>query len=286
MLKDFENFLKFQKGLSENSIENYLKDVEQFLKWNKKDLQEVSKFDVYDYIAFLHKNYNYKISTYLRKISSLKLFFHFLNLSENPFINFESPKVSKKIPEVLSIIDILKLLNSVQEKTLIQKRDKVILELLYATGIRVSELINLTVNDYDKSYGVIKVLGKRQKERLVPLHLEAIELLNNYIKNVRNKLNKKNKIYLFLSRNGNKLTRQLIWMIVKKYAINAGIYKNVYPHLIRHSFATHLLEKGADLRSIQVMLGHSDISTTQIYAHVNYEHLKKQYFQCHPRSKN
>ncbi len=149
----------------------------------------------------------------------------------------------------------------------------------------MSELVDLTVNDYDKSYGIIKVFGKRGKERLVPLHFEAIDFLNKYLKNIRPALNKKRLNFLFLSRNGNRLTRQLIWQKIKKYAIKAGLSKNVYPHLIRHSFATHLLERGADLRSIQSMLGHSDISTTQIYTHVSIKKLKEEYFKLHPRGK-
>ena len=285
MIKEFENFLRFNKGLTENSIENYLIDIKQFIEWFKGDFHKINKFDLYDYISYLHDNFKYSISTYLRKLSSLKLFFHFLKLKENPFDNFESPKKEKRIPEVLSIYDILNLLKSVEIDSNIGFRDRTILELLYATGIRVSELVDLTVNDYDKSYGIIKVFGKRGKERLVPLHFEAIDFLNKYLKNVRPAFNKKKLNFLFLSRNGNKLTRQLIWQMIKKYAIKAGLSKNVYPHLIRHSFATHLLEGGADLRSIQSMLGHSDISTTQIYTHVSMKKLKEEYFKLHPRGK-
>ena len=285
IVKNFENFLRYEKGLSELTVEAYLNDVKQFLKWFKGDIEKITKFDIYDFISYLYENFNYSTNSYLRKISSLKLFFSFLNLKENPFNNFDTPKKEKKIPEVLSIIDILKLINSIDESSLLGVRDKLILELLYATGIRVSELIELTVNDYDSSYGVIKIFGKRKKERMVPLHFEAIELLSKYFKEVRPILNKKNKNYIFLSRNGNKLTRQFIWQIIKKYAIKAGIFKNVYPHLIRHSFATHLLENGADLRTIQTMLGHSDISTTQIYTHVSVKKLKEEYFKLHPRGR-
>ncbi len=283
MLIKFENYLKFTKGLSENSIASYLEDIKQFISWFHGDYSEINKFIIYDYLSYLHENYDYSINTYLRKISSLKLFFSFLKLKENPFNNFDKPKREKKIPDVLSVYDIFKLLESPDENSFLGLRDKIILELLYATGLRVSELIGLTVNDYDKHYGVLKVFGKRKKERIVPLHIGIMELLNNYLKNVRPRFNKKRLNYIFLSRNGNKLTRQFIWQIIKKYAIKSGISKNVYPHLIRHSFATHLLERGADLRSIQTMLGHSDISTTQIYTHVNMLQIKEQYFKLHPR---
>ncbi len=283
MLIKFENYLKFTKGLSENSIASYLEDIKQFISWFHGDYSEINKFIIYDYLSYLHENYDYSINTYLRKISSLKLFFSFLKLKENPFNNFDKPKREKKIPDVLSVYDIFKLLESPDENSFLGLRDKIILELLYATGLRVSELIGLTVNDYDKHYGVVKVFGKRKKERIVPLHINIMELLNNYLKNVRPRFNKKRLNYIFLSRNGNKLTRQFIWQIIKKYAIKSGVSKNVYPHLIRHSFATHLLERGADLRSIQTMLGHSDISTTQIYIHVNMSQIKEQYFKLHPR---
>ncbi len=283
MLKKFENFLRFTKGLTENSIISYLEDIKQFISWFHGDYDKINKYDLYDYLSYLHENYTYSINTYLRKISSLKLFFSFLKLKENPFNDFDAPKREKKIPDVLSIYDIFKLLESPDKNSFLGLRDRIILELLYATGIRVSELIELTVNDFDRHYGVIKVFGKRRKERIVPLHIGIMELLNNYLKNVRPKFNKKRLNFIFLSRNGNKLTRQFIWQIIKKYANKSGISKNVYPHLIRHSFATHLLERGADLRSIQTMLGHSDISTTQIYTHVNMSQIKEQFFKLHPR---
>ena len=278
MIKKFEHFLRFQKGFSENTIDNYLRDIRQFCNWYKGELSNITKYDLYDFISYLFENFKYSTNSYLRKLSSLKLFFSFLNLNENPFDSFESPKKEKRIPEVLSIIDIFNLLNSINGNSPIEIRDRVIFELIYATGIRVSELVELTINDYDKTYGIIKVFGKRSKERIVPVHFEAIKLLNNYLKKVRPVFNKKNSNYLFLSRNGNKLTRQLIWQLIKKYALKAGISKNIYPHLIRHSFATHLLERGADLRSIQTMLGHSDISTTQVYTHVSIKNLKEEYF--------
>ncbi len=289
LLQKWETFLKFKKGLSDNTIENYLNDISQFLNWYKGNIKNLSKYDLIDFLSFLYEKYSYKISTFLRKLSALKLFNIFLlennKISENIFEGFELPKKNKELPEIISINEIYKILNSVDTKSgsPIEIRNKTILELLYATGIRVSELIELTINDFDKSTGIIRVFGKGKKERLIPLHYEAINFLNTYIKEARSLFNKKNSKFLFLSKNGNKLTRQFIWQIIKKYAIKAGISKNIYPHLIRHSFATHLLERGADIRSIQLMLGHSDISTTQIYTHLNTKKLKEEYFKFHPR---
>ncbi len=286
-IRNFEIYLRYEKGLSENTIENYLRDVNQFLSFFKGDLKKITRHDLYDFFSYLHEYFNYEISTYLRKISSLKLFTKFLlkngKIYEDPFLKFEVPKREKSIPDVLSVNDILKILNSPEINKDIGLRDRAILELLYATGIRVSELVNLTVNDYDSSMGIIKVIGKRKKERIVPLYYEAIKFLNDYLKKVRVKFNRKNVIFLFLSKNGNKLTRQFIWQMIKKYALKAGLSKDVYPHLFRHSFATHLLENGADLRSIQTMLGHSDISTTQIYINVSMKKIKEEYFKRHPR---
>ena len=288
MIKKFEIFLRYKKGLSENSIENYIRDIRQFLNWFKGDLKKLTKYDLYDFFSELFEKKKYEISTYLRKISSLKNFVNFLIdekiLVDNPFFGFELPKRENKLPEVLDVKDVFKIINSIEPTCPITIRDRAIIETLYATGIRVSELIEIKLNDFDRTGGIIKVTGKGNKQRIVPLYLEALEILNLYLKKVRPKFNKKEKNYLFLSKNGNKLTRQFIWQIIKKYANLSGISKEVYPHLFRHSFATHLLEGGADLRTIQTFLGHSDITTTQIYTHVSVEKLKEEYFKYHPRS--
>ncbi len=288
MIKKFEIFLRYKKGLSENSIENYIRDIRQFLNWFKGDLKNLTKYDLYDFFSELFEKKKYEISTYLRKISSLKNFVNFLIdekiLVDNPFFGFELPKRENKLPEVLDVKDVFKIINSIEPTCPITIRDRAIIETLYATGIRVSELIEIKLNDFDRTGGIIKVTGKGNKQRIVPLYLEALEILNLYLKKVRPKFNKKEKNYLFLSKNGNKLTRQFIWQIIKKYANLSGISKEVYPHLFRHSFATHLLEGGADLRTIQTFLGHSDITTTQIYTHVSVEKLKEEYFKYHPRS--
>ncbi len=281
VIEKFKFFLTIDKGLSYKTAEDYCRDIKQFLEVINGDIENLSKFDVDEYLIFLHDN-NYEISSMLRKLSSLKMFFKFLNNDE--FEAVQIPKKKTLLPNFLNFSDIVQLLEAIDISSLTGLRNRAILELLYATGIRVSELLNLKVTDFDRNSGTIKVLGKRSKERIIPLHYEAIDFIERYIKNVRAIFNKKNSNILFLTRNGGQLTRQFLWKIVKKYATISGLDKNVYPHLLRHSFATHLIEGGANLRSVQKLLGHSDISTTQIYTHVSLKKIKEEYFKKHPRS--
>ncbi len=281
IIEDFAVFLTIEKGLSSKTSQDYCTDIKQFLDITKADTKNLTKYDIEEYLIYLHEN-EFEISTILRKLSSLKAFFKFLN--NNNFETIPLPKKSQYLPEYLNFSDISAILNVIDIDTPTGLRNRAILELLYASGVRASEILNLKITDYDRNSGTIKVLGKRAKERLIPLHVESIEFIEKYIKDARPIFNKKNKNFLFLTRSGNKITRQFLWKIIKKYANASGINKNVYPHLFRHSFATHLLEGGADLRSVQKLLGHSDISTTQIYTHVTLKKIKEEYKRKHPRS--
>ncbi len=281
ILKKFAIFLTIDKGLSSKTAEDYCSDIKQFLLLVKTTPEELTKYEIEEFLIYLHEN-NYEISSILRKLSSLKLFFKFLGNKD--FETIPLPKRKKYLPNYLDVTDIFSLLDSIETDNAIGLRNRTMLELLYASGIRVSELLNLKSTDYDRNSGTIKVFGKRGKERLIPLHYEAINFIEKYLKDARPILNKKNRDILFLSRSGNKITRQFLWKIIKKYATKSGINKNIYPHIFRHSFATHLLEGGADLRSVQKFLGHSDISTTQIYTHITLKKIKDEYNKRHPRS--
>ena len=287
LLEDFKIYLTVEKGLSNNTAINYSNDIVQFLEIVKPNIENISKYDIHSLIISLQEN-EYSISSILRKISSIKVFMKFLkkrniikgNISEN----LELPKNKKSLPDHLSIVEVIKMIESIDLEKPLEIRNRAIFELLYATGIRASELINLKKENYDRNSGIIKVFGKGSKERVVPLHYDAIFFIEKYLRDVYPKLEKRKTNYLFITRTGNKMTRQYLWKLVKKYAILSGIDKNIYPHLLRHSFATHLLEGGADLRSVQKLLGHSDISTTQVYTHISIAKLKEEYNKRHPRS--
>ncbi len=284
---DFEIFLAIEKGLAQNTCNDYLSDINQFLANIKCNIGEINEYDIFSFIVFLQEE-KYTVSSILRKLSSIKLFIKFLKkrqiIPENVSFDFDTPKNLKTLPEQLSISDVIKILNVIELDKPTEFRNRTMLELLYATGMRASELVNLTLNNFDENTGTVKVTGKRNKERVIPLHIEAVEFMKKYIGEIRPVFDKKRSNYIFLNRNGVKISRQFLWKIIKKYATVAGIEKNIYPHLIRHSFATHLLEGGADLRSVQSLLGHSDISTTQIYTHINIAKLKEEYDKRHPRS--
>jgi integrase/recombinase XerD len=223
-----------------------------------------------------------------RTISSIKTFYGFMVsdgiLSQNPFIDFEGPKIDKKLPFVLTREEVDALINAPDPEKIIGLRDRTLLEVIYATGLRVSELISLRIENINNEAGFIIVFGKGSKERVVPLGEEALLWLKKYTEKSRHKLLKgKINSFVFLNRSGCKMSRQGFWKIIKKYRLEAGITKNISPHTLRHSFATHILEGGADLRSVQIMLGHSDISTTQIYTHITKGTLKKIHEKYHPR---
>lgn len=287
-LRDYLLMLTVEKGLSDNTINSYRLDLRQFNNWLKHEGEQFAEID--QLTIRLYKNYlgkKYKSRTIARKITALKGFCDYLTetgvLSHTLTISDQTKK-SNRLPNVLSQEQMEEMLASIPTHTLAGKRDKAIIELMYATGLRVSELTDLTLDRYYADEQFIRVIGKGNKERLVPFGNYAKEAVVRYLY-ARQAAHIKPNPYLFLSNRQEKMTRQAIWKLIKKYARAAGIPFEVTPHTIRHTFATHLLENGVDLRAIQEMLGHSDISTTQIYVHLAFKDIEKQYHQMHPRSK-
>lgn len=291
-LSHFLKSIEIEKGYSKNTVESYSIDLVRyvcFLEDNGiKHPDFVDEELVRKYIREIGL-IGLSPSSISRNVASIKSFHKFLLLesySKNyPVENIEHPKIKKKPPEVLSIDEVFTLLEQPDTSTPIGIRDRALLEVMYATGVRVSELINLKQIDLFLDMEFIRVLGKGSKERLIPIGKVAIKWLREYQLKVRPKLAKiSSGDILFLSRLGKKLTRMSVWKIVKKYALMAGIRKEIHPHTLRHSFATHLLEGGSDLRSVQEMLGHASITTTQIYTHISNETLREIYYLYHPRS--
>ena len=286
-IEEFIDYLRFEKKYSENTISSYKRDLNKTNTYIKKDFAKLNKKDIQNYIQKISKSEN--ASSVSRCISTLKSFYKFLELNKytslNPLTTITNPKTVKKLPKILSEEEIEKLLD-INLKTDFDYRNKAMLELMYSSGLRVSELINLNVNDIDLSNASVRIFGKGSKERIIPLNDYAIDALNNYILNHRRSLFKHGESnYLFLNNHGNKMTRQGFFKILEKIAKEKGIKSELSPHTLRHSFATHLLKHGADLRSIQELLGHSDISTTQIYTHITSERLQKNYEEFHPHGK-
>lgn len=293
MLDSFITYLVVVRGLSKNTSEAYSRDINKFLSFIEKnylvDITKVKSSYISEFTTSLKKD-GLNVKSINRCIVSVKQFFKYLLVEniveEDPTINITTPKMKTSVPEVLSLRDIENILSMPQQNHSYEGlRDSAMLEVLYATGLRVSELVGLKQNNVNSDQGFILVFGKGSKERLVPLGQKSLKKLKDYLQFSRPNLIK-NKIsdYLFITRRGNKFTRQGFWKLIKNYALQTGITKNISPHTIRHSFATHLLERGADLRTIQILLGHSDISTTQIYTHVERERLKEIHKKFHPRS--
>ena len=286
LIIEFLRYLLIDKGYSNNTIESYKRDLEKFLEFNKdKNIDKISNGDLKEYIKYLNKE-NLNEKSIARNISSLKSFYKFLVISKyinnNPSDALFLPKVKKSLPNTLTEDEVLKLLD-VELTDDFSYRNKAMLELMYATGLRVSELINLKLQDIDLSQDIIRTFGKGSKERVIPIGDYSKEYLEKYIYGYRGSMLKKESCeYLFLNNHGMKMTRQGFFKIIKKIAKEKGINKDLSPHTLRHSFASHLLKYGADLRTIQELLGHSDISTTQIYTHITNEELKKNYEDFHP----
>ena len=290
-LDQFLHYLIVEKGLSKNTIEAYGHNLDRFLDHLQKrgiqELQNVGKLDVKAFLLSLKKQ-GLSAKTVVRNLVALRTFFKFLTQEEildaNPVEDIESPKMAKALPEILSLKEVEQLLEQPDPQRLLGVRDRAMFELLYATGMRVSELIHLPLNQVYLEGGYVLLYGKGSKERLVPLGRESIKWVTQYLKTAREKLAKgKESPFLFINRSGGGMSRQRFWKNIKAYGQKAGIRKRITPHLLRHSFASHLLERGADLRSVQMMLGHVDISTTQIYTHVTGERLKKVHQRYHPR---
>ncbi|MGD9653419.1 MAG: site-specific tyrosine recombinase XerD [Candidatus Dadabacteria bacterium] len=292
LLDSFLSYLVVEKGLSENTLESYGRDLKKFLLFIKSrgttSAREIKYGDILDFMARSREE-GLNATTIVRSMVSVKQFFKYLLsekvLSEDPTAHIKTPKMKKAIPGVISLDDVESILGAPDESTHEGLRDAAMLEILYATGIRVSELIGLKLNDVNFELGFVVVYGKGSKERVVPIGDKAREKLLSYLRDSRPALLKGREAKaLFVTRRGGGMTRQGFWKIIKAQALKAGVTKKISPHTLRHSFATHLLERGADLRTIQVMLGHSDISTTQIYTHVESERLKEIHKKYHPRS--
>jgi integrase/recombinase XerD len=291
-LRYFTDYLRVEKGASPNTIASYEADLRDFLAFveslSVKSLSDVKGNTVRRYIESLSRK-GMTSSSISRRLSSLRSFYRFLIserlVEESPVEGVDTPKGWSKLPTVLSVEEVERLLSVYEDAgTPVQLRNRAILELLYASGLRVSELISLKVDDVSQDLGYLRCKGKGNKERVVPVGRVALRALREYLEKGRPHLaSPHNSSWLFLNRNGDKLSRQTVWKVIKRAIKLAGIDKNVSPHTLRHSFATHMLERGADLRSLQEMLGHSNISTTQIYTHISRERLKDLHRTFHPR---
>ncbi|MBK7631545.1 MAG: site-specific tyrosine recombinase XerD [Ignavibacteriales bacterium] len=291
-LKEYLAHIKLEKNLSQNTVVSYKNDISTFINFLKNlrvdDLSIISADHIREFFKTI-KELGLSGSSSARYFSSLKGFFLYLlknkYILKNPIEKITAPRISKKLPEVLNISEVEKILAEPKVDDKLGLRDKTILELFYACGTRVSELINLKVNDLFLGEEIIRVFGKGSKERLIPIGSSAIMWIKEYLKKSRPLLMKKSKSEnnLFLNSRGSKLSRMGVWKIIERYVKQSGIDKDVHPHTFRHSFATHLLEGGADLRAVQEMLGHADISTTQIYTHIDRDYIKQVHKQYHPR---
>jgi integrase/recombinase XerD len=289
LLDQFINHIKVERGLAANTILAYNHDLMGFFEFLKRrgvSPIQVNQDDLLSFIA--EKKTQLSPRSLVRNLVSIRMFYRFLviegKIDSNPARLMGIPKMYRYLPDILSRDEVEALLLQPDIQTVLGKRDKAILELLYATGLRVTELISLKMIDINLEVGFIRTIGKGSKERIIPMGTKAMDSLKEYLTDSRPSFPKKEEFsYIFLNSRGRPMTRQGLWKIIKSYALKAGITKTVTPHTVRHSFATHLLEGGADLRSIQIMLGHSDISTTQIYTHIARERLKEIHERYHPR---
>lgn len=292
-IADFVNYLQIERGLATNTLESYGRDLRQFAQYldsqpRSAAFDKANRSVILGYLLAMQRQ-GKATATIARRLAALKAFYQYLlrenQIAQDPTADLESPKLERRLPKVLTVAEVEEILRQPDERTASGRRDRAMLELLYATGIRVSELVSLNVADVNLDQGYLRCVGKGEKERLVPVGSVAVRCLRDYIRNGRpHLLRDPRERCLFANHHGRRLTRQGFWKIVKKYAHEANISKEITPHTLRHSFATHLLENGADLRSVQEMLGHADISTTQIYTHVTQTHLKEVYVKAHPRA--
>ncbi len=293
-LQDFIHFMTVERGLAKNTIVAYNRDLQRYID----HLQKTDQIHLYKDVSRTHINAFVKklkaegksVQTIARHLSSIRSFHQFLLreqvVEHDPTVHIETPKRERNLPKVLSFSEVETLLHAPDLSTVFGIRDRAMMELLYGTGIRVSELIQMDLSDLHLTMGFIRCIGKGNKERLIPVGQKATEALELYLREARLKLRtaKQRTDALFLNHHGKRISRQGFWKIVKKYAHEADIQKELTPHMFRHSFATHMLESGADLRAVQEMLGHSDISTTQIYTQVTQRRLKEVYTRYHPRA--
>ncbi len=289
-LKNFLDFLAVEKGLSSNTVLSYSRDVQKLFQFFQKEKMSWLKAGEEDLVRFVHHQSRAGLSprSMARVVSSLKSFYRFFVLDgilkKNPAVNLSSPKTWLALPKFLTVKEVESLLRQPDTEEVRGIRDKAMLELLYATGLRASELISLGTKDVNLGDGFLLCLGKGGKERLVPIGESAEKAVRQYLEEARAKLLKQSSEFLFLTQRGEPFTRQGFWKLLKGYARKACLDTKISPHVLRHSFATHLLERGADLRSVQLMLGHSQITTTQVYTHVSRKRLRQVYDKFHPRA--
>ncbi len=282
-LENYRNYLKYERAYSDNTVGAYMNDLNKYEEFLKKDILESDTEDLEKYLKYIK---NLESTTVAHKITSIKSYFNY-NIkrgivSVNPADKVSIPKLTKHLPEYLTEEEVGKLLD-VEVKSPYDYRNKTILELLYSSGIRISELVNIKTPNYDSEECLIRIMGKGSKERIVPLGDYAVNIMNDYMNNYRPLINKKHTDYVFINNRGDKISRQFIFKVIKKEALKKGIKKDISPHTLRHTFATHLLKNGADLRIIQELLGHENISTTQIYTHVTNNKLKSDYETYFPK---
>jgi len=293
-IQEYENYLKLERSLSENSVEAYVHDVvklKQFLEISNRELtvKQVAAHDLQDFIGYINE-LGMSAHSQARIISGLKSFYKFMlyegEMSLDPTALLESPKLGRKLPDTLDIHEIEKIFEAVDHSKPEGMRNRAMLETLYSSGLRVSELINLKISNIHFEIGFLRILGKGSKERLVPIGREALKYIGIYREEVRVHLDVQpgHESFLFLNRNGKQLTRQMVFIVIKNLVAQVGLHKTVSPHTFRHSFATHLIEGGADLRAVQEMLGHESITTTEIYTHLDRDYLQQTIKDFHPRS--
>ena len=290
LIETFLDSLWLEKNLSQNTLESYKNDLNKFrnfLEKNNKSVLKADHFLILSFLSFLlDKGFSSK--TVSRNISSLKSFFKYLisveHIKINPMLNIDAPKSGLFLPTTLTVEETQQILDAPNELRSIEMRDKAMLYTLYATGMRISELISLNMHNVDLTRGSVQVIGKGGKERLIPLTNDAITMIKKYLTNARNKLSKgKDHNNIFLSTHGKQISRHSFWHRIKAYLKKVDVKKEVHPHTLRHAFATHMLNNGADLRSVQLLLGHSDLATTQIYTHVAQAEVKNLHKKHHPR---
>jgi len=294
VIENYANYLRFEKNASENTIEAYVSDLQKLQDFAEQNLMNITPVTIsYEHLQeFLYQvsKINYSERTQARWISSIKGFFSFLLEDElredNPSALLETPKLGLYLPDTLSLEEIEKLISATEENTDLAKRNRCMIEVLYGCGLRVSELTELQISNINFKENYLKIQGKGDKVRFVPLADYTADFIKNYINNIRSKqkINPKHSDILFLNSRGAQISRQMVFLIIKEIVRKAGIQKNISPHTFRHSFATHLLQNGADLRFIQEMLGHSSITTTEIYTHLNTEELHETILKYHPRN--
>ena len=291
LVEEFLNYLSVERGLSENTILSYKRDLNKYINFLEEcHIDSINKTGRNNITSFMlsQKDRGLSPNSISRNLVAIKVFYRFLlaerTIKEDITSVLDSPKLWKHLPDTLTIDEVMQLLGKAALSDWMGIRDKAILELLYATGMRVSELVGLKLNDLNLEVGFIKCIGKGSKERIVPLGKYASKSIERYLNEVRSELLKNQPVSaIFITRLGRRMSRQSVWKLIKKYSRQAGIKKKISPHILRHSFASHLLERGADLRVVQEMLGHSDISTTQIYTHIDRNRLKSIHNKYHPR---